>query len=354
MTTEELNGRILVLCVDRDDDIGQKTGYKGPVIGKEENLKVAERLLLEDPEESDANAVFGAIKIYNELMVKGEKLEIVTVTGHKGKGFKADKEINRQLDEIQKKISIKGAIFVSDGADDEYIIPIIQSRFPIISVERVIVQQSKEIETTYIILLRYLKRYLSDPSFTRIFLGIPGIFFVVAAILYLLNMLRYISVAFLFIMGFTLIFKGFKIEGFSHYIVTGKIEIFTMLSGMLIIISSIYLIYSFIITTTVYSLSYLLAESIIRYMWITILGLAVWFSGGVIEGYIKKLKVFWDRLVLLAILIAMYPLLLWATKLFLVEFTIETLFYLLMYFLIGVTGISIVFLIAWKKRKGWS
>ncbi|MEM2954983.1 MAG: DUF373 family protein, partial [Candidatus Nanoarchaeia archaeon] len=66
-TTKE---RLIVLCVDRDNDIGYKTGIEGPIIGKEKALEVATKLSLKDPEESDSNAIFGAIKIFEEVSEK--------------------------------------------------------------------------------------------------------------------------------------------------------------------------------------------------------------------------------------------------------------------------------------------
>jgi len=39
-------GKTLVLCIDRDNDFGRKTGIKSPIIGREENLKAAQSLAL--------------------------------------------------------------------------------------------------------------------------------------------------------------------------------------------------------------------------------------------------------------------------------------------------------------------
>ena len=49
--------KILVLCVDRDDDIGVKTGIKGPLVGRDDNLAAATKLGLADPEDSDRKSV---------------------------------------------------------------------------------------------------------------------------------------------------------------------------------------------------------------------------------------------------------------------------------------------------------
>ena len=44
------HGRTLILCVDRDDDLGFKAAVTGPVIGKEACISAANSLGLIDPE----------------------------------------------------------------------------------------------------------------------------------------------------------------------------------------------------------------------------------------------------------------------------------------------------------------
>ena len=52
--------RILVLTVDRDNDLGIKTSIRGPVVGRRQVLTAALKLGIADPEESDTNAILGA------------------------------------------------------------------------------------------------------------------------------------------------------------------------------------------------------------------------------------------------------------------------------------------------------
>ena len=52
--------RILVLTVDRDDDLGNKTSIRGPVVNRRNVLTAALKLGMADPEESDTNAILGA------------------------------------------------------------------------------------------------------------------------------------------------------------------------------------------------------------------------------------------------------------------------------------------------------
>ncbi len=351
---ERQEKRILVLCIDRDDDIGQKIGLSGPIIGRKNNLKAAESLLLTDPEESDGNAIFGAVMLYDRLLRDGKNVEVATITGHREKGLKADDEISKQLRSILKEQgNIKGVIFVSDGADDEFILPIIQSIVPVLSIHRVIVQQSKEIETTFIIIMRYLQRYLSDPSFTRTFLGLPGIFFMAAAILYLLNQLQYLSAISLFLIGGTLLIKGFNLGKTISSIkrmLTGKIEFFTMVSGLLMSTLFLWIVYIDILNARSLSLPSLLAKTANAYLWIMFTGFVIWFLGGAVEGYIRKSGVFWERIFLIVTTVALYPIVLSALNMLAVGYSMEGLLNLLTFILVGMLVVTLTFLVAWKKR----
>jgi putative membrane protein len=205
--------RILVLSVDRDNDVGQKTGVEGPVIGKEKAIEVATKLSLKDPEESDSNAIFGAVKLFDEL---GEKYdsEIAIITGHKNRGIDADREISKQLDEVLGKRPSDFVVLVSDGMDDEYVVPIIQSRIPILSVKRIVVKQAEQLESSYYAIKDFLKETLDNPKFARLFFGLPAIALLLYAALGETGWRVIIIVvgAYLFIKGFKLedyIFSGF-------------------------------------------------------------------------------------------------------------------------------------------------
>ncbi|HIH40734.1 MAG TPA: DUF373 family protein [Halobacteria archaeon] len=154
---------VAILCVDRDDDIGIKTGIKTPVIGREDNLILAERLGLADPEESDLNALYGAIKIYDDLVADGKDVILVTIAGDQNVGYRSDEKIKNQVDRIIQKYNIESVILVSDGAEDEFILPIIESRVKVDYIQRVIVRQTKNIESAYYI----LKKLFRDPKVTK-------------------------------------------------------------------------------------------------------------------------------------------------------------------------------------------
>lgn len=173
---------VLVICVDRDNDIGEKIGVKGPILGRKENLEVAKNLALEDPEESDANSIFGAIKEYDSLKEQNKKVNITTLIGDRKVGILSDEKIAKQLDMVIKKYNPKKAVFVSDGAEDEYILPIIQSRLQILSIKKIIVKQSSQLESGYYVAIKFFKELMHDPQTSKLFLGIPAIILVLYAI----------------------------------------------------------------------------------------------------------------------------------------------------------------------------
>ncbi len=162
---------ILVLCVDRDNDLYEKAKISGPLIGREKNLEGAMELSLADPEDPDSNAIYYSVKIFDQMRKEGHNVEVVTLTGDKRLGYKADKEISSQLDKICAELNPTSCVLISDGAADEEIIPIIKSRIPIDSTKIVFIKQAKELEKTYFVLLEKLR----DPYFAKTLLGIPAI-----------------------------------------------------------------------------------------------------------------------------------------------------------------------------------
>lgn len=216
MERRNLEERILIVCVDRDDDLGVKTGIRGPVIGREANLEAASRLALMDPTEADSNAIFGAIKIYNEAKSLfsdlGTEVEVVTITGHHEKELLADEEINRQMDEVAKFFKPTSIVLVSDGADDELVIPILMRYAPIRSVRRVIVQQSREIEHTYVLLKRYFEKLMRSPSSRSLLLGLPGAVLILYGFFSLVEFQKYFYIGVSILAGLLFLEKGFSLR----------------------------------------------------------------------------------------------------------------------------------------------
>jgi putative membrane protein len=203
--------KLLILVVDRDDDVGRKASISTPIIGFEENLKAAQVLLLADPEEADANAIFGALKVYREISEKlGGHIEVATVAGKEGEGIEADMKIMSELEEVLKRFKADACVLVSDGVTDQFVTPLITSKLPIISVRRVIVRHSEAVEQTWLVLGRYLKLVFTEPRYSKIFLGIPGLLMAIIGVLYVINVasLPFILSA----IGIYFIIRGFGLD----------------------------------------------------------------------------------------------------------------------------------------------
>ncbi|MDA0648546.1 MAG: DUF373 family protein [archaeon] len=155
--------RILVLTVDRDNDLGNKTSIRGPVIGRRQVLTAALKLGIADPEESDTNAILGALRQHDALKESNseeDEVEVAILTGDEKVGMRSDRAIAAQLEEVVAAFQPDEAILVTDGAEDESVLPIIQSQVRINHVEKIIVKQSKGIEGTYY----YIVKALEDPK----------------------------------------------------------------------------------------------------------------------------------------------------------------------------------------------
>jgi len=168
----------LIICIDRDNDLGEKAGVLSPIIGRVANLDAAVKLASSDPEDSDINTIFGGINVYDKLTAEKKDVEIVSIAGDKKVGITADKKISEQLDMILLQLKPERAILVSDGAEDESVLPIIQSRIKVDAVHRIIVKQHENLESTYYI----IKKAFNDPKISHTFFVPIGLVFLIYAI----------------------------------------------------------------------------------------------------------------------------------------------------------------------------
>src|SRR5271170_8012480 len=147
----------LVVCVDRDDDLGRKAGVAGPVVGRQNVIDAALKLATADPEDADTNAMFAAVHLLDELREAGDEAEVVVLTGSGKVGVVSDRKVANQFDEVLGAHRAESAFLVSDGAEDEYLFPIISSRIKVDGVRRVFIRQAASLESTYYTVLRALK-----------------------------------------------------------------------------------------------------------------------------------------------------------------------------------------------------
>jgi len=235
--------KIIIICIDRDDDIGTKGKMETPIIGKDLCTKAGTRLAIEDPEDSDCNAIFGAIKSYEDFRSKGYDVEVSLVAGKYNRGIEGDAKIAQEIDEVLNEYDADGAVVISDGEDDETVIPVIQGKIPIISIQRIIVRQSRSVEYSYAILGRYIKILFYDPRYSKFFLGLPGALFITSGLSILFGFSKVAFALGLSILGLAFVVRAFDIDKsiatLSKPTPSAFIRIFSYFAGTLIILASI-------------------------------------------------------------------------------------------------------------------
>ena len=236
---------ILILCIDRDDDLGEKTNLKSPIVGLKNCQNAGMKLAISDPEEADANAIFGAIKTYNELSRSGRKCEVAIVTGTHSGGFKSDDKMRKQIQAIVNKTKMIDAIIVSDDSDESNIIPLVQDIISINSIQRIVIKHSGALEETYAVLGRYLNMLIFDQRYSKFALGIPGLLFLSWAFLALFNLLEQAITVTLAILGIAFVIRGFDLDRLTRSLpkleLTSYVRLFSSVAGSLVLIIGIFL-----------------------------------------------------------------------------------------------------------------
>jgi putative membrane protein len=289
--------RTLVLNVDRDDDFGRKAKVQSPIIGIQDNVLAANALGEVDPEDSDLNAIFYAIATYKRLVKEGKDVEVATICGHINVGFKSDERLTHQLEEVLKQTKAEEILLITDGAEDEYILPIIQSRVKITSIKRVSVKQSRDLEDTYYRIIKLL----DDEKVQKQFILPIALVLIVWAFFVLIDMASSGFGAILLTLGGYLLIRVFRwerniasmIQEVKSGLLTGRLSIYTFLIAALIIIASGFLAYND--TTFSVALELLPVLSFVSNMiWgIVVAGLIVAF-GRVVDIYVREKKTPWN------------------------------------------------------------
>ena len=235
--------KLLVICIDRDNDVGDKAGIVTPVIGRDACIEAAQRLALEDPEDADSNSIFSAIKTYEDLVSKGYQVEVITVAGVQDRGVQADEKILAETKKVLEIFPANGAVIVSDGEDDESVIPVIQNVLPVVSVQRVVMKVSRSVEYSYAVFGKYLKMIAYDTKYSKFFLGVPGILLLIGGIATVFGYTAEIFAVLVSILGGAFLIRAFDIDrvwsSWSKPTPMGFIRMFTMVAGGLLILSSV-------------------------------------------------------------------------------------------------------------------
>jgi putative membrane protein len=235
--------RVLVACIDRDNDLGKKGGVETPVFGRDQCINAGTRLAIEDPEDADANAIFGAVKIYEELVTKGYETEVAIIAGAYNRGIEADEKISSELIAVLSKFKAEGVVIVSDGEDDETVIPLIQAMVPVISIQRIIIRHSRSVEYSYAVFGKYVKMLIYDPRYSKFFLGVPGALLIASGFATIFGFTREALAIVLSILGVAFVIRAFDIDktigSLNRTTPSTFIRIFSTFAGIMIILVGI-------------------------------------------------------------------------------------------------------------------
>jgi len=235
--------RVLVVCIDRDDDLGKNGGVETPVFGRDQCINAGTRLAIEDPEDADSNAIFGAVKIYEELVTKGYETEVAVITGAYNRGIEADEKISSELIQVLSKFKAEGVVIVSDGEDDETVIPLIQAMVPVISIQRIIIRHSRSVEYSYAVFGKYVKMLVYDPRYSKFFLGVPGALLISSGFATIFGFTREALAIVLSVLGVAFVMRAFDIDksisSLNRTTPSTFIRIFSTFAGIMIILVGI-------------------------------------------------------------------------------------------------------------------
>lgn len=235
--------RVLVVCIDRDNDLGKNGGVETPVFGRDQCISAGTRLAIEDPEDADANSIFGAVKIYEELVTKGYETEVAVIAGAYNRGVEADEKISSELIAVLSKFKAEGIVIVSDGEDDETVIPLIQAMIPVISIQRIIMRHSRSVEYSYAVFGKYIKMLIYDPRYSKFFLGVPGALLIASGFATIFGFTREALALVLSILGVAFVIRAFDIDkaigSLNRTTPSTFIRIFSTFAGIMIILVGI-------------------------------------------------------------------------------------------------------------------
>ena len=200
--------RTLVVCVDRAGDIPRKTGLSTPVTGWEAVQSLVIEMGIADPEDSKVNTLLEGLKVTRGLRDENEDAIIGVVSGGTDSVVSADQAIARQVEGLIEEYDPDSAIVVVDSTEDERLLPIVESRVQVDSVDRVVVRQARDLESTYYL----LKQFLADEELRQTILVPTGIVLLVFPAILMLSNLAVAVGSITAVIGVFLLYKGMGVD----------------------------------------------------------------------------------------------------------------------------------------------
>lgn len=194
----------LVVYVDRDGEIE----HENPIVGWEAVQGLVTDIGLEDPEDSRVNCLLETLHVARDLRDEGEEAVVSVVAGG-GDGVDSDRAVAQVMDQLVEDYNLDAAIVVTDSAGDERLVPIIESRVRVDAVDRVVVRQSHDIQSTYYL----LKQFLGDEQLRgTVLVPVGAALLAVPILLYFAESIAVALSAIAGVIGLFLLYKGLGID----------------------------------------------------------------------------------------------------------------------------------------------
>ena len=129
-----------------------------PVVGRDAVESLVMGAGVDDPEDSRVNCLLEGLRVAEDI----EDATVAVISGV-GEAVSADRAVARQVDQLVEEHEPESAVVVVDSAEDERLIPIVESRITVDAVDRVVVRQARDLESTYYL----LKQFLADEQLRR-------------------------------------------------------------------------------------------------------------------------------------------------------------------------------------------
>ncbi len=198
----------LVVGIDRTGDVPGQTGVSLPLSGAETVSDLIVELGMADPEDSTVNALLEALAVARDIEAEGNSAVVAVVSGNADGVVSADQAIAEQVDQLIAEYDPDSAVVVIDSTEDERLLPIIESRIRVDSVDRVVVRQARDIESTYYL----LKQFLADEELRGTVLVPIGIVMLVFPAILMLSDVAIAVGSITAVIGTFLLYRGFGID----------------------------------------------------------------------------------------------------------------------------------------------
>ena len=193
----------LVVCLYRGPAL---SASEPPYVGREAVERLVTSAGVEDPEDSRVNCLLEGLRVARDLA--DTTVAVVTTASDSVAG---DREIAGQIDQLVSEYNPESAVVVVDSAEDERLVPLVESRVPVDAVDRVVVRQARDIESTYYL----LKQFLGDEQLRKTVLVPVGIALLVFPALLAVFQSPTLSLGSIAaVLGVFLLYKGLRIDAF--------------------------------------------------------------------------------------------------------------------------------------------